>query len=137
MSNYDNTKGFFIPAQYTALNGAIQEVTLVVKGINLIEDAVDEEGNVVVNAQAELLRVIELLKVIAQPVITQISVDGEDSTVKFSWEQANVAGTPGVEQPSAKDLIADAEERIKGLFAVAQTVAGKAYDVEATVTAAF
>lgn len=125
--DYSYGKTYTIPAKFTALNGTIQYYKLTA-GVNLVAaDPVDpknptkEELKAIADAQANLLRVLELLRTYGgQPVITK----AEGKVLEFTLEQANVYGKPGQMQVSEKNTIADAVERITAIFGEIKAVDG-------------
>lgn len=121
--DYGFGKTYTIPAKFTALNGTIQYYKLTA-GVDLVYVAADEteaELKKAADAQANLLRVLEVLRTYGgQPVITK----AEGKVLEFTLEQANVYGKPGQMQVSEKDMIADAVERITAIFGEAKAVDG-------------
>lgn len=121
--DYGFGKTYTIPAKFTALNGTIQYYKLTA-GVDLVYAAADEteaELKKVADAQANLLRVLEVLRTYGgQPVITK----AEGKVLEFTLEQANVYGKPGQMQVSEKDMIDDAVERITAIFGEAKAVDG-------------
>ena len=136
------TKNFELPAQFIALNGAIQyfELTSLVDltVAPIAKDATDAEKEKyaaeVAAAQANYLRILEILRSRgAQPVITHVA----EKVLGFTLEQTWVYGesmkeNAAKEQVSAHDLVAEAEEIIPALFkgiskfkAESETVDGK------------
>ena len=98
-------KTYTIPAKFTALNGTIQYYKLTA-GVDLVA-----EGEGAAEAQANLLRVLEVLRTYGgQPVITK----AEGKVVEFTLEQANVYG---------KDAEA-AADKIEEIFGEAKAVDG-------------
>lgn len=129
---YGFGKTFTIPAKFTALNGCIQYYKLTAN-VDLTAAEVTEESTVAEKmafavAQANLMRVLEVLRTYGgQPVITRIggAKGDEPKVVEFTLEQANVYGRQGQMQVSEKDMVAEAIERIKGLFANVKAVKGE------------
>lgn len=130
---YGFGKTFTIPAQFTALNGCLQYFTLTAN-VDLISDKeITDESSVedkmeVAVAQANLMRVLEVLRTYGgQPVITRVggAKGDEHKVVEFTLEQANVYGRQGQMQVSEKDMVAEAIERIEGLFANVKAVKGE------------
>lgn len=124
---YGFGKTFTIPAQFTALNGCLQYFTLTAN-VDLTSDKeITDESSVedkmeVAVAQANLMRVLEVLRTYGgQPVITKVA----GKVVEFTLEQANVYGRQGQMQVSEKDMVAEAIERIEGLFANVKAVKGE------------
>lgn len=109
-TNYEGLdKQYNLPAAFTALNGTIQYYEVTFTNVDVAAD------------QANLLRALEVLRTRGgQPIITK--VDGK--TIYFTLEQANVFGKNEPQQVSKKDLIADAEQEIKDLFANVLAVDG-------------
>ena len=121
--NYGFGKTYTIPAKFTALNGTIQYYKLTA-GVDLVHVASDDseaELKKAADAQANLLRVLELLRTYGgQPVITK----AEGKVLEFTLEQANVYGKPGPMQVSEKNAITDAVERITAIFGDIKAVDG-------------
>lgn len=135
--DYGFGKTYTLPGKFTALNGCVQYYT--VEFTNVVVDEADstlDTAEKKAAAKANFLRALEVLRTYGgQPIIT--SVTGK--TIKFTLEQANVYGDASKVQPSAKDLKADAEAKIKALFAGLKAVDGATdFTVKtATVEAAF
>ena len=129
--DYGFGKTYTLPNKFTALNGCAQYYTVVFNDViidkthpSLTTDAKRAE------AEANLLRVLEVLRTYGgQPIITTV----DKNTLKFTLEQANVYGNASKKQPSAKDLLEDAQTQIKALFANLTAVDGST-TLDCTVT---
>lgn len=134
--NYGFGKTYTLPNKFTALNGCAQYYT--VNFTNVIIDktqsSLDTDAKKA-EAEANLLRVLEVLRTYGgQPIITTV----ENRTLKFTLEQANVYGNASKKQPSAKNLLTDAEAQIVALFANLKAVNGStSLACTATVEAVF
>ena len=89
------TKSFELPGRFTAMNGAIQYFELTTKASLTADAPADpekptlEEAKAIAEAQANYLRVLEVLRSRgAQPVITSV----DDKTLGFTLEQTWVYG---------------------------------------------
>lgn len=124
--DYAKDKQYTIPAAFTALNGSAQTFTLTA-GVELVHVAADEseeEAAKAAEAQANLLRVLEVLRSNgAQPIITRV----EGKEVTFTVEQSWVYGkrAPEQVQVSARKLEAEAIEDIETLFKNVKDVKGE------------
>lgn len=126
--DYAKDKQYTIPAAFTALNGCAETYKLTA-GVDLVvEPEYDEDGEMtnadaVKEAQANLLRVLEVLRSNgAQPIITK--VDGKE--VEFTVEQSWVWGLRGGNvQVSARKPKADAELDIEEIFGEIKAVDGE------------
>lgn len=134
--DYGFGKTYTLPNKFTALNGCAQYYTVVFT--NVIIDKTQSSLNTdakKAEAEANLLRVLEVLRTYGgQPIITTV----DNQTLKFTLEQANVYGDASKKQPSAKDLLAEAEAQIVALFANLKAVDGyTSLACTATVEAVF
>lgn len=134
--DYGFGKTYTLPSKFVNLNGAFQTITVVFTNVvvdetqsSLSTDADKAE------ARANYLRALEVLRTYGgQPIVTSVN----NKTIKFSLEQANAYGDASKEQPSAKDLIEDAQDKIEALFANLKAVDGStSFACTATVEAAF
>lgn len=132
--DYGFGKTYTLPNKFTALNGCAQYYTVVFTNviIDKTQFSLDTDAK---KAEANLLRVLEVLRTYGgQPIITTV----DNKTLKFTLEQANVYGDASKKQPSAKDLLTDAEDQIKALFANLKAVDGStSLACTATVEAVF
>ena len=132
--DYGFGKTYTLPNKFTALNGCVQYYTVVFTNvvIDKTQSSLDTDAK---KAEANLLRVLEVLRTYGgQPIITTV----DNKTLKFTLEQANVYGDASKKQPSAKDLLADAEAQIEALFANLKAVDGStSLACTATVEAVF
>lgn len=134
--DYGFGKTYTLPNKFTALNGCAQyytvDFTYVI--IDKTQPSLDTDAKKA-EAEANLLRVLEVLRTYGgQPIITTV----DNKTLKFTLEQANVYGDASKKQPSAKDLLAEAEAQIEALFANLKAVDGSTSLVcTATVKAVF
>lgn len=120
--NYGFGKTYTLPNKFTALNGCVQYYT--VEFTNVVVDkthsSLDTDAKKA-EAEANLLRALEVLRTYGgQPIITVV----DNKTIKFTLEQANVYGDASKTQPSAKNLLTDAEAQIVALFANLKAVNG-------------
>lgn len=134
--DYGFGKTYTLPNKFTALNGCAQYYT--VKFINVTIDKTDSSLSTdaeKAEAEANLLRVLEVLRTYGgQPIITTV----DNKTLEFTLEQANVYGDASKKQPSAKNLINDASDQIKALFANLKAVNGSTtLNCEVTVKTVF
>lgn len=120
--DYGFGKTYTLPNKFTALNGCVQYYTVVFT--NVVVDKTQSALNTdakKAEAEANLLRALEVLRTYGgQPIITVV----DNKTIKFTLEQANVYGDASKTQPSAKNLLTDAEDQIKALFANLKAVDG-------------
>lgn len=132
--DYGFGKTYTLPNKFTALNGCAQYYTVVFTNviIDKTQFSLDTDAK---KAEANLLRVLEVLRTYGgQPIITTV----DNKTLKFTLEQANVYGDASKKQPSAKDLLTDAEDQIEALFANLKAVDGStSLACTATVEAVF
>lgn len=132
--DYGFGKTYTLPNKFTALNGCAQYYTVVFTNviIDKTQSSLDTDAK---KAEANLLRVLEVLRTYGgQPIITTV----DNKTLKFTLEQANVYGDASKKQPSAKDLLADANAQIEALFANLKAVDGStSLACTATVEAVF
>lgn len=135
--DYGFGKTYTLPGKFTALNGCVQYYT--VEFTNVVVDEADstlDTAEKKAAARANFLRALEVLRTYGgQPIITSVT----NKTIKFTLEQANVYGDASKVQPSAKDLVNDAQDKIKALFNGLKAVDGATdFTVKtATVEAAF
>ncbi len=128
--DYAKDKQYIIPAAFTALNGSAQTFTLTA-GVELVaaepadpKNPTEEEIEAIKEAQANLLRVLEVLRSNgAQPIITKV----EGSDVTFTVEQSWVYGkrAPAQVQVSERALEADAIADIEAIFGDVKAVDGE------------
>lgn len=134
--DYGFGKTYTLPNKFTALNGCAQYYTVVFTNviIDKTQSSLDTDAKKA-EAEANLLRVLEVLRTYGgQPIITTV----DNKTLKFTLEQANVYGDASKKQPSAKDLLADANAQIVALFANLKAVDGfTSLACTATVEAVF
>lgn len=134
--DYGFGKTYTLPNKFTALNGCAQYYTVVFTNV-IIDKTHSSLGTDAKKAEAEanLLRVLEVLRTYGgQPIITTVN----NKTLKFTLEQANVYGDASKKQPSAKDLLANANAQIEALFANLKAVDGYTLlTCSATVEAVF
>lgn len=120
--DYGFGKTYTLPNKFTALNGCVQYYTVVFT--NVVVDKTQSALNTdakKAEAEANLLRALEVLRTYGgQPIITVV----DNKTIKFTLEQANVYGDASKTQPSAKNLLTDAEAQIVALFANLKAVDG-------------
>lgn len=114
--NYAEDKQYTIPAKFTAMNGAAQTFELTA-GVNLVAD-----GDAAGTAQANLLRVLEILRSNgAQPIVTKVA----GTKVTFTVEQAWCYGKRGANiQVSDRELEDEALDDIEAIFGDAKAVDG-------------
>lgn len=120
--DYGFGKTYTLPNKFTALNGCVQYYTVVFTNVvvDKTQSALDTDAKKA-EAEANLLRALEVLRTYGgQPIITVVN----NNTIKFTLEQANVYGDASKTQPSAKNLLTDAEAQIKALFANLKAVDG-------------
>lgn len=135
--DYGFGKTYTLPGKFTALNGCVQYYT--VEFTNVVVDEADSTLDTAEKksaARANFLRALEVLRTYGgQPIITSVT----NKTIKFTLEQANVYGDASKVQPSAKDLVNNAQDKIKALFNGLKAVDGATdFTVKtATVEAAF
>lgn len=134
--DYGFGKTYTLPNKFTALNGCAQYYTVVFTNviIDKTQSSLDTDAKKA-EAEANLLRVLEVLRTYGgQPIITTVN----NKTLKFTLEQANVYGDASKKQPSAKNLLAEAEAQIVALFANLKAVNGyTSLACTATVEAVF
>ena len=134
--DYGFGKTYTLPNKFTANNGCVQFYTVVFTNVVVDEtqSSLSTEADKA-EARANFLRALEVLRTYGgQPIITSV----DNKTIKFTLEQANVYGDASKEQPSAKDLIEDAQDKIEALFANLKAVDGStSFACTATVEAAF
>lgn len=134
--DYGFGKTYTLPNKFTALNGCVQYYT--VEFTNVVVDktqsALDTDAKKA-EAEANLLRALEVLRTYGgQPIITVV----DNTTIKFTLEQANVYGDASKTQPSAKNLLTDAKAQIEALFANLKAVDGStSFACTATVEEVF
>lgn len=110
--DYGFGKTYRLENGFTALNGCIQYYKVEFTNVSLTDGA---------DAQANYLRALEVLRTYGgQPIITKVA----GKVIEFTLEQANVYGDASKKQPSEKDLIVDAQNKIKSLFANIKAVDG-------------
>lgn len=134
--DYGFGKTYTLPNKFTALNGCVQYYTVIFT--NVVVDETQSSLSTDADkaaARANFLRALEVLRTYGgQPIITSV----DNKTIKFTLEQANVYGDASKVQPSAKDLLNDAKDKIKALFANLKAVDGStSFACTATVEAAF
>lgn len=120
--DYGFGKTYTLPNKFTALNGCVQYYTVVFTNVvvDKTQSALDTDAKKA-EAEANLLRALEVLRTYGgQPIITVV----DNKTIKFTLEQANVYGDASKTQPSAKNLLTDAEAQIEALFANLKAVDG-------------
>lgn len=120
--DYGFGKTYTLPNKFTALNGCVQYYTVVFTNVvvDKTQSALDTDAKKA-EAEANLLRALEVLRTYGgQPIITVVN----NNTIKFTLEQANVYGDASKTQPSAKNLLTDAETQIEALFANLKAVDG-------------
>lgn len=134
--DYGFGKTYTLPNKFTALNGCVQyyEVVFTNVVVDETQSSLSTDADKAA-ARANFLRVLEVLRTYGgQPIITSV----DNKTIKFTLEQANVYGDASKVQPSAKNLLDDAQAKIKALFANLKTVDGSTlFDCTVTVKAAF
>lgn len=134
--DYGFGKTYTLPNKFTALNGCAQYYTVVFANviIDKTQSSLDTDAKKA-EAEANLLRVLEVLRTYGgQPIITTV----DNKTLKFTLEQANVYGDASKKQPSAKNLLANANTQIEALFANLKAVNGfTSLACTATVEAVF
>lgn len=133
------TKKFELPGMFTAMNGAIQYFELTTKVALTAAEPEDpenptvEEVKAIAEAQANYLRVLEVLRANgAQPVITHV----DDKTLGFTLEQTWVYGERAPIQVSAHYGEKDGDER-SGLADEENKYVGLADGVKEDLKAAF
>lgn len=134
--DYGFGKTYTLPNKFTALNGCAQYYTVVFTNviIDKTQSSLETDAKKA-EAEANLLRVLEVLRTYGgQPIITTV----DNNTLKFTLEQANVYGDASKKQPSAKNLLVDAQTQIEALFANLKAVNGStSLACTATVEAVF
>lgn len=134
--DYGFGKTYTLPNKFTALNGCVQYYTVVFTNVvvDKTQSALDTDAKKA-KAEANLLRALEVLRTYGgQPIITVV----DNKTIKFTLEQANVYGDASKTQPSAKNLLTDAETQIEALFANLKAVDGStSFACTATVEEVF
>lgn len=134
--DYGFGKTYTLPNKFTALNGCVQYYTVVFTNVvvDKTQSTLDTDAKKA-EAEANLLRALEVLRTYGgQPIITVV----DNNTIKFTLEQANVYGDASKTQPSAKNLLTDAEAQIKALFANLKAVDGStSFACTATVEEVF
>lgn len=139
------TKKFELPGRFTAMNGAIQYFKITAKVPFVAADPADpekptvEEAKAIAEAQANYLRVLEVLRSRgAQPVITDVN----DKTIGFTLEQTWVYGkrdalqvsehyAPSFTQEDAFDgLVAGVKKDLKEAFANVKALVAKGDKIE-------
>lgn len=134
--DYGFGKTYTLPNKFTALNGCVQYYTVVFTNVvvDKTQSALDTDAKKA-EAEANLLRALEVLRTYGgQPIITVV----DNKTIKFTLEQANVYGDASKTQPSAKNLLANAEDQIEALFANLKAVNGStSFACTATVEEVF
>lgn len=139
------TKKFELPGMFTAMNGAIQYFELTTKVALTAAEPEDpenptvEEAKAIAEAQANYLRVLEVLRANgAQPVITHV----DDKTLGFTLEQTWVYGkrkpiqvsehyAPSFTQEDAFDgLVAGVKEDLKASFENVHALEAKGDKIE-------
>ena len=132
--DYGFGKTYTLPNKFTALNGCVQYYTVVFTNVvvDKTQSALDTDAK---KAEANLLRALEVLRTYGgQPIITVV----DNKTIKFTLEQANVYGDASKTQPSAKNLLTDANAQIEALFANLKAVDGStSFACTATVEEVF
>lgn len=129
--SYTLGKTFIVPGKSHALTGAMQYFTVACATADF--DFTSETAA----AQANALLLLEVLKTRGQAVITNIAVNGANSELKFTLEQANVWGEPGQKQISARDLNAEAVAAIKAALTSIKKADKSAVTFTVTVESAF
>lgn len=129
------TKKFDLPGRFTAMNGAIQYFELTAK-VALTADApadpenpTVEEAKAIAEAQANYLRVLEVLRSRgAQPIITHV----DDKKLGFTLEQTWVYGSRDEAhmQVSSKDLKPEAVADITSAFDGVKALVAKGDKIE-------
>lgn len=120
--DYGFGKTYTLPNKFTALNGCVQYYTVAFTNVvvDKTQSALDTDAKKA-EAEANLLRALEVLRTYGgQPIITVV----DNKTIKFTLEQANVYGNASKTQPSAKNLLTDANAQIEALFANLKAVDG-------------
>lgn len=134
--DYGFGKTYTLPNKFTALNGCVQYYTVVFTNVvvDKTHSTLDTDAKKA-EAEANLLRALEVLRTYGgQPIITVV----DNNTIKFTLEQANVYGNASKTQPSAKNLLTDAEAQIEALFANLKAVDGStSFACKATVEKVF
>lgn len=134
--DYGFGKTYTLPNKFTALNGCVQYYTVVFTNVvvDKTQSALDTDAKKA-EAEANLLRALEVLRTYGgQPIITVV----DNKTIKFTLEQANVYGDASKTQPSAKNLLTNAEAQIEALFANLKAVDGStSFACTATVKEVF
>lgn len=82
MDFYD--RNFKIPAAFQALTGVLQHFT-VKTAVKIAEEEGDSD-EAKLAARNELMRLIEAIETIAEPVIASVGKDGDKFVLKFSFE---------------------------------------------------
>lgn len=134
--DYGFGKTYTLPNKFTALNGCVQYYTVVFANVvvDKTQSALDTDAKKA-EAEANLLRALEVLRTYGgQPIITVV----DNKTIKFTLEQANVYGDASKTQPSAKNLLTNANAQIEALFANLKAVDGStSFACTATVEEVF
>lgn len=134
--DYGFGKTYTLPNKFTALNGCVQYYTVVFTNVvvDKTQSALDTDAKKA-EAEANLLRALEVLRTYGgQPIITVVN----NKTIKFTLEQANVYGDASKTQPSAKNLLTNANAQIEALFANLKAVDGStSFACTATVEEVF
>ena len=134
--DYGFGKTYTLPNKFTALNGCVQYYTVVFTHVvvDKTQSALNTDAKKA-EAEANLLRALEVLRTYGgQPIITVVN----NKTIKFTLEQANVYGDASKTQPSAKNLLTDANAQIEALFANLKAVDGStSFACTATVEEVF